>query len=418
MSEKTINIADAITAAVTSVTKTWTKQRKAEERNTNAELRRYDRLVRSDRVTIQDAAWEVMEDAYAAASDNGRLPTKPRQIMYAARPKILEITGRDSIDDAYFTQALLPDFIESHPELCEDWDIVWDARGNFQEPHTYLGTPLGTLEVRGYLGFRVKRADVVQISANVLFPTNGPRNRFNSVLFIEKEGFGPLFKSARLAERFDLAVMSTKGMSVTASRMLLDELCDRGLERIFVLHDFDVSGFSIAGTLSTDSRRYRFTNRLPVIDVGLRLEDVAAMELQSEPVRVSGDWNARAATLHRHGATADEIEFLKEQRVELNTMTSRQMIEFIKEKLEEYGIKKIIPDRNVLEEHARHLVEQRFAREALEPLLAEVAEQAKKEKLPANLAKRVGAELKKNPHLPWDAAVANLVKKHATHDLV
>jgi DNA topoisomerase VI subunit A len=117
-----------------------------------------------------------------------------------------------------------------------------------------------------------------------LFRTNGPENRFHSVLFIEKEGFGPLFESARLVERFDLAIMSTKGMSVTAARMLLDELCSRGLKQIFVLHDFDVSGFSIAGTLSTDSRRYTFTNELPVIDIGLRLEDVDAMELESEPV--------------------------------------------------------------------------------------------------------------------------------------
>jgi hypothetical protein len=85
------------------------------------------------------------------------------------------------------------------------------------------------------------------------------------------------------------------------------------------------------------------------------------------------------------------------------------MVEFIEEKLEEYGVKKIIPDRNVLEEHARHLVEQRFAREALEPLLAEVAERAKKEKLPANLAERVEAELKKYPYLPWDCGVANVI---------
>jgi hypothetical protein len=176
-----------------------------------------------------------------------------------------------------------------------------------------------------------------------------------------------------------------------------------------VLHDFDVSGFSIAGTLSTDSRRYTFQNELPVIDIGLRLEDVNAMELESEPVATSGDWNARAATLRRHGATDDEIDFLENQRVELNAMTSPQMIEFIESKLTGHGVKKIIPDRSVLEEHARHLLEQRFAEEALEPLLAEVAERAKQAKLPANLAKRVAAELKKNPHLPWDAAVANLV---------
>jgi hypothetical protein len=400
---------------VLGVTKEWAQQRKAEERNANARFRRADRLVRSGRVTIQHAAWMVMKGAYNAASDNGRLPTKPRQIMYAARPEILEITGRDSIDDVYFTQTLLPDFIELHPETCENWDIVWDARGHFTEPHTNLETALGTLEVRGYLGYRSKRADLVEISASTLFHTNGPKNRFNSVLFIEKEGFGPLFESTHLAERFDLAIMSTKGMSVTASRLLLDKLCNRGLQRVFVLHDLDVSGFSIVGTLSTSSRRYTFQNELPVIDIGLRLEDVDAMELESEPVATFGDWNARAGTLHRHGATDDEIAFLRNSRVELNAMTSPQMIEFIESKLTGHGVKKIIPGRGVLEEHARHLLEQRLAKEALEPLLAEVRERAKKEKLPANFAKRVGTELKKNPHLPWDAAVALLIHPDKHH---
>ena len=169
------------------------------------------------------------------------------------------------------------------------------------------------------------------------------------------------------------------------------------------------------GTLSTDSRRYTFRNKLPVIDIGLRLEDVAAMDLQSEPVRVGGDWNARARTLRRHRATRDEIEVLRNRRVELNAMTSPQMIEFIESKLDGHGVKKIIPPRAVLEEHARHLLEERFAKEALEPLLAEIRERAKKENLPADLAERVDVELEKEPHLPWDAAVANVVRSN-NHD--
>src|SRR5690242_5461392 len=119
--------ADAIQNAVLAVTKDWAKQRKAEERNRNAIFNRRSRLVRSDRVTIREAAFEFMEKAYLAASDNGRLPAKARQIMYAARPHILMATGKESIDDGYFTQQLLPDFIDAHPETCAAWDVVWDA---------------------------------------------------------------------------------------------------------------------------------------------------------------------------------------------------------------------------------------------------------------------------------------------------
>jgi hypothetical protein len=53
--------------------------------------------------------------------------------------------------------------------------------------------------------------------------TSGPVNRYRYALFVEKEGFDELLKSVKLARRFDLAIMSTKGMSVTAARHLVDE---------------------------------------------------------------------------------------------------------------------------------------------------------------------------------------------------
>ena len=31
------------------------------------------------------------------------------------------------------------------------WDVVYDARGHFNEPHAGHGFGIGTLEVRGYL---------------------------------------------------------------------------------------------------------------------------------------------------------------------------------------------------------------------------------------------------------------------------
>ena len=46
--------------------------------------------------------------------------------------------------------------------------------------------------------------------------------------------------------------MSTKGMSVTTSRELIDSLH----VPVLVFHDFDKSGFSIVGTLKRDTRRY------------------------------------------------------------------------------------------------------------------------------------------------------------------
>jgi len=110
-------------------------------------------------MSIIDAAYLVMPEAYLKASDNGKLPPKARQIMYAKRGKILELTGLKKFSDQYFTQVLLPNYIKNHPKETADWDVIYDARGNLSEPHTRCIVPLGTLQVREYLGARKDLAD-------------------------------------------------------------------------------------------------------------------------------------------------------------------------------------------------------------------------------------------------------------------
>src|SRR5690349_10318669 len=156
--------ADAILGLTKSVSKEWTKQRKAEERNANAATSRYTRLIRSRRITIRDAAFVVMEEAYVKASANYRLPVNPRQIFYPARPLVLRATKADSLESGYFLQTLLPQYMDEYD--CDNWDIIWDARGHFTEPHTGLTLPIGTLEVRQYIGDRPKLGDPVAIYVN------------------------------------------------------------------------------------------------------------------------------------------------------------------------------------------------------------------------------------------------------------
>lgn len=407
------DIAAAINLAVAAVTERWAKQRKAEERDRNRRLRRREQLVdKPVRISTKQAASEVMRDAYMKASDDGQLPAKPRQIMYAARPKILEITGKDTLDDAYFTQTLLPDYIEEHADECARWDIVWDARGTFTEPHTGREVPLGTLEVRDYLGLRAIGAPAITISTRADYFTCGPEHRFDTILFVEKEGFGPLFNAVHLAERYDLGVMSTKGMSVTAARMLLDRLSKRGIKRILVLHDFDISGFSIFGTLGTSGRRYRFTNDVPMVDLGLRLDQVEDMGLESEPVAIKPEeWTKRSETLTRHGATVEEITFLRDRRVEINAMTSRQLVDFIEERLAFHKVTKVIPPHEVLADHARHLIEQKLARAAFDELHAKFTEEARQAVLPEDLCAQVQAQIDDTPRVPWDRALAAVVAR-------
>jgi hypothetical protein len=237
-------------------------------------------------MTVKDAAYRVMKQAYVDTSDNGRFPANARQIMYVARPEVLKLTGgRYWKSSSTFTQGHLPTYLRDYPEETADWDVVFDDGGHWTEPHTGATIGLGTLSVRNYIaGWREDFDEVPgapRLAGEV--PTSGPVNRFRFVLFIEKEGFGPLLDWAQISSRFGIAVMSTKGMSVTAARILVEELSRQG-DWIFVLHDFDKSGFSILHTLGHDTPRYQFRHKPNVIDLGLRLEDVTALDLQSELV--------------------------------------------------------------------------------------------------------------------------------------
>ena len=357
---------------------------------------------------ITDAAEQVMVEAYRIVSDNGRLPANARQLFYVCRPLLMNLTGRmaEEVRAAYFTQQILPDYIDAHRDSYK-WDITYDDRGHFAEPHTGRIVGLGTVAVREYLGERVAPPVQASINPGLMAVTVGPKNRYEDVLFVEKEGFNSLIAHAQIAERFDLAITSSKGMSNTALRQLLDGLVSLGMKRVFVLHDFDASGFSIFGTLATDSRRYKFANHVEAIDLGLRMSDVRQMNLPDEEYKPSY-WNSRIETLQKHGASYEEIVFLATRRVELNAMTSAVFIDFLERKVIEHGVRKIVPDAEVLADHARHVMERALANNALEAIVAKARADAHLVPLPEYLEQQVANALEADPAQPWDLAVAEI----------
>jgi hypothetical protein len=239
------------------------------------------------------------------------------------------------------------------------------------------------------------------------------------VLFIEKEGFSELLKAAKIAERFDIGTMSTKGMSVVAARTLADKMCHDHDIPLLLMHDFDKSGFSIAGTLQRDTRRYEFQNSITTIDLGLSLEDVEAMRLESEYQHFpKGAKSALMANLRNNGATDEEIEFMfrdfdrlrSTRRVELNAMTSPQVVSFIERKLREHGIGKVVPDQALLAKTYTALEQGRRLEKAVKNLKKI---DMKDFKAPKDLQRRVRKLLKERPALRWDAALADIIKRGA-----
>jgi DNA topoisomerase VI subunit B len=424
----------ALEPSVKYVTKRFTEKRRQEMRSDRADARAEELMrkhVRAQYPSIKEAAYQLMPQAYMAASGQGRYVAHARQIMYAARRQILAMIHPDQaakgLNAQYFTQTLVPDYMNEHPDETAGWDVVFDDRGHFREPHQQNGREriigLGTLAVREYIASW--QGTVHETIHHIFLPfdleTSGPEHRYQSVLFVEKEGFDELIQQAQIAERFDIAPMSTKGMSNTAARRLVDELSRMGVT-IYVLHDFDKSGFSILHTLRTDTRRYRFKSTPKVLDLGLTLDDVNEMALQSEPVNYRQKVDPRI-DLSECGATTQEQAFLitgdrrrnprtgkfywPGQRVELNAMTSDQFVDWIERRLAEQGVGKVIPPAKTLAKAYRLATRTK----AINDELARIQEhmQERPIEIPDDLQDQVTVFLQAHREHSWDTAVWHIV---------
>jgi hypothetical protein len=408
------NIANDIIDAVETATSKWTRQKKSEERHPGMIRYRASRMTKEPRTTQKEAAWQVMEEAYAAASGGARrLPAKARQVFYQARGKIMALTENKELAYGYFSQSLLPDYIEQHNV---NWDVVYDARGHFEEPHTNRSIGCGTIEVRNYLAAMQRPKIIGAEFADSGLDVIGPDGGFSAVLFCEKEGFGPLFKAVNLANRHDLMIISTKGVSVTAARQLIDTICGKYGLRLFVLHDFDVAGFLIIATLQRDTRRYQFSNNFEMIDLGLRLADINGLEREpAAATRINA--GMLRDQLAENGAADAEIDILLNERVELNALTSDALIAMIERKLKDYGLQKVIPSDDLLGEAYQAFHHSQQLRGKFEEM-AEGFEEVEKDteiNVPKNLRKQVRAMLKKHPDLRWDDAIHIVLDKKLDH---
>jgi hypothetical protein len=413
------DVAEAVSRLVRLAARAWTEAKRHEDRQRRVSRRDLEEARRAQRagvMKLREAAYRVMEQAYRHARGTCA-SANARQVMYAARPLVLGLTGGKCWKrSSYFTQTLLPDFITANPELTAAWNVVFDGRGHLVEPHTGRRIDLGTLAVRQYvrswLPSFTEDPPVPEVAAGV--PTSGPANRYRFVLFVEKEGFDQLLAEARVRERFDLPIMSTKGMSVTAARELVDELSGLGVT-ILVLRDFDKSGFSIVHTLRTSGRRYRFRGAPRVIDLGLRLEDVRAMGLVSEPVEYRGAKKDPRERLRECGATEEECAFLVRprpgggwvgDRSELNAMSSDQFIGFLERKLVEHGVGKVVPGRETLEAAYSRVCRAAAIQKAIRQAVGVMGEEDLPP-VPGDLESAVTGKIN-GTATPWDVAVAEL----------
>jgi hypothetical protein len=395
-----MSAADDIKNGLTKSLANFTKQRKAEEKHSSAIRWRTSRIMNVRGKFQKEAANEVIEECYMKVSDNDQLPALARQIFYAARP-LIEVQTDKPLNYSYFSQTLLPNYIDEHGV---DWDVNYDDRGHFIEPHTGRIIGLGSLNVRAYLN-KVDRLRLEDAGfASAAIKTFGPDGCYGALLYIEKEGFMPLFERVRLAQRYDIAIMSSKGMSVTAARQLADALAGEWGVPLLVLHDFDSAGIIIKDTLENDTRRYTYSSPPTVVDLGLHYGDIGRLTPEPYESKISDERLARA------GIGRVAIDFLRSQRVELNAMTSRQLVDFVENKLRQHGIRKVIPNSKTLADTYRMFVESDRLSDAFEGVQEELKDKsAAPIEVPNDLKAKVEHLLEQRQNITWHRAVQLVV---------
>jgi hypothetical protein len=400
--------ADDIKNGLTKGLATFTKQRKAEEKQSSSAHWRRQRMMEVRGEFLTEASDAIMEECYMKASDNNTLPATARQVFYVARPLLQRRTEKE-VKYSYFSQTLLPDFVKNHKDKTADWDVVYDDRGHFNEPHTGRVVGLGTLNVRAYLS-RITPLKLEEAGFNPAgVETYGPSGNFGAVLYVEKEGFMPLFKRVKLAERFDISVMSSKGMSVIAARQLAEGVCSKFGIPLVILHDFDRPGIIIRDTLENDTKRFSYGKAPRVIDIGLSLEDIDGLDEEDFDSKISDE------RLEQAGVGQASINFLDGKRVELNAMTARQLVDFVERKLKQHRIGKVVPSEQTLVETYETFVRS----DRLEELFNNAKEELENDdaenpiEVPKNLTAQVKKKLKEQPAITWHRALELIINPAA-----
>ncbi|WP_027582650.1 hypothetical protein [Bradyrhizobium sp. Ai1a-2] len=171
-------------------------------------------------------------------------------------------------------------------------------------------------------------------------------------------------------------------LSTRAARDLIDKLVehDEPVE-VFCVHDADASGTMIFQTLQEETKA-RGARRINIINLGLEPWEAVEMGLEVETVEEKERLKPVADYVRERDDGPDWERWLQTNRVELNAMTTPQLLHWLDRKMAEHGGGKLIPPTHVLEQELAVRIE-RIVREAMtERILRE-----------ANLDERITAAL-------------------------
>ncbi len=274
-----------------------------------------------------------------------------RQLYYQMRPmfkKLLEKTDYEYSPNASFDPDKPPEKFkklklrygtfskkvnEYEKEVLGRRKIFRDKRGFFVEPHSNEIIDLSTKQVERY---------------------DPPEKQFGNLLYIEKTGFFELLhKNFELTKKYDIGLINARGSAVGAARDLVEKIqrkCDD--VTLYTLTDLDIKGVGIAKDAENPDELSSLQKKFDAERIGVSLEDVADYDLQKENRDYNDTMIAELENRYEKGEISEELyQFLKsKQGVEINAFPPVSLEGYLFDKFEEYGIKKVEPDEEDVEE--------------------------------------------------------------------
>ena len=336
-----------------------------------------DEAPKTERVSMKEAILDALPEGIDAASGGGAYLYSQRQLYYSIRPLVIQRTGKEP-GYGHFA-AVLTEY-EDGTDLP---GLYRDNRGILCVPHGGGEIALGTRTVASF---------------------NRPPWTFHKILYSEKEGLLTILKAARWPERWDCALLTSKGYASRACKDLLDVLGEDGEPlQFFCIHDADAAGTMIYETLQ-EATATRGRRKVSIVNLGLEPDEALSMGLQSEPVE-NGGRKAVASYVSREWA-----RWLQGNRVELNAMPTPLFLSWLDEKMQAHGEPKLIPPEQVIQDEylnslsgeVRKTVQARILRENnADEQVERGIEDALERSLDMNLREMVLDSLDNDPVTSW-----------------
>lgn len=302
---------------------------------------------------------EYFHEGAMAATGDWKYPTTARQVFYAVRRLVNNnygITLKGDSDYNVFTQDIITEEFEKNPDL--ESSIFFERRGFYFDIEDGEEHSIDTQRVNGFTSLLDSRRECSVTLLPGVYESSRQDISYpyelavSSVLFVEKQGYTEAFLRSGLLRDLNMGLISAQGFSTRAMKKLIQYLTSRGIS-VYALHDCDLAGQIIGDRLTGGSNTFK--DELDVQVIGLTYADTKSLGKlpDAEEYTSSKSYENVLAGMteeergfflkSRHGYGYMGKTHYTYRRVELNALTTPELLDYIRSKIPK---KEIRPTRD------------------------------------------------------------------------